>query len=46
MNKIVLRKIYENVQLEEFSISSLDNKLKHLIFLASEDSKIKIRNFI
>jgi len=43
LNKVIIRSVFENVNVEEFSISKLDKTNKHLIFIDSEDKKIKVR---
>ena len=43
LNRVIIRPIYQDVNVSEFVVSKLDKKNKHLIYIDSEEQKIKTR---
>lgn len=43
INRLIIRPVFEDVKIVEFAVSKLDKTNKHLIFIDSNDQKIKIR---
>lgn len=43
LNRILIKNIFNEINLSEFVVSRLDKTTKHLIFIDTQDNKIKIR---